>query len=44
MTAGNIKLVDEMIDPNDVTARNIARLYAAANHSYNPLTDPGCTC
>jgi len=42
VTAGNIKLVVEMIGANDVNSPEYTTVYnAAANHLYNPLTDPG---
>jgi hypothetical protein len=41
VTAGNIKLVVEMIGANDVNSPEYTTVYnAAANPSYNPLTDP----
>jgi lysophospholipase L1-like esterase len=41
ITAGNIKLVVEMIGANDFNGSPYTTVYnKAANHSYNPLTDP----
>ncbi|HVU86288.1 MAG TPA: SGNH/GDSL hydrolase family protein [Pirellulales bacterium] len=41
ITAGNIKLVVEMIGANDFNGSPYTTIYNnAANHSYNPLNDP----
>jgi hypothetical protein len=41
ITAGNIKLVVEMIGANDFDGSEYTTIYNnAANHSYNPLNDP----
>lgn len=42
VTAGNIKLLVQMIGPNDFDGSEYTTIYnAAAKHSYNPLQDAG---